>query len=102
LFAPAQVIVIGVSTGGPDALARLIPQLPADLSVPVLIAQHMPPIFTSMLAARLSSKSALPVRECKSGEQLPVGCALIAPGDFHMVVLQDNGDVRVNTHQGPK
>jgi two-component system, chemotaxis family, protein-glutamate methylesterase/glutaminase len=102
LFLQAQVVVIGVSTGGPDALARLIPQLPADLSVPLLIAQHMPPIFTSMLAARLSTKSALPVRECKSGERLSPGYALIAPGDFHMVVQQDPGGVRVSTHQGPR
>jgi two-component system, chemotaxis family, protein-glutamate methylesterase/glutaminase len=102
LFVPAHVVVIGVSTGGPDALARLIPQLPPNLSVPLLIAQHMPPIFTSMLAARLSSKSALQVRECKSGEILSAGYALIAPGDFHMVVQQDPGGVRVSTHQGPR
>ena len=102
LLVPAQIVVIGVSTGGPDALARLIPRLPADLSVPLLIAQHMPAIFTSMLAARLSSKSALPVRECKSGERLSPGHALIAPGDFHMVVQQDGESVRVKTHQGPR
>src|SRR5262249_37889511 len=61
LAVPAHIVAIGVSTGGPDALARLIPTLPRDLKVPVVIAQHMPPIFTSMLAARLSAKSELPV-----------------------------------------
>ncbi len=102
VLVPAQIVVIGVSTGGPDALARLIPTLPADFPVPVLIAQHMPPIFTSMLAARLSSKSALPVRECLPGEWLKPGSVLIAPGDFHMIVEADAGGVRVQTHQGPR
>ncbi len=102
LWAPAQIIVIGVSTGGPDALARLLPSFPAQFPVPVLIAQHMPPIFTSMLAARLSAKSGLPVREGVSGEAVVPGCALIAPGDFHMVVKQEDGVARVATHQGPR
>lgn len=102
VLVPAQIVVIGVSTGGPDALARMVPTLPADFPVPVLIAQHMPPIFTSMLAARLSSKSALPVRECLPGEWLKPGSILIAPGDFHMIVEADAGGVRVQTHQGPR
>ncbi len=102
LLVPAQIIVIGVSTGGPDALARLLPTLPPDFPVPLLIAQHMPPIFTSMLASRLTAKSSFPVRECVSGEELVPGCALIAPGDFHMVVQQERGRVRVDTHQGPR
>lgn len=102
LLPPAQVVVIGVSTGGPDTLARVLPSLPADFPVPLLIAQHMPPIFTSMLAARLTSKCALPVRECVSGEPLRPGCALIAPGDFHMVLHAEDGITRVRTHQGPR
>ena len=102
LLSPVQIVVIGVSTGGPDALARLLPALPADFPVPLLIAQHMPPIFTAMLAARLTAKSALPVRECVSGEPLIPGCALIAPGDFHMVVQQQGAVVRASTHQGPR
>lgn len=98
-----QVVAIGVSTGGPDALARLMPTLPANLPVPVVIAQHMPPIFTSMLAKRLSEKSPLPVRECKSGEALTAGCAFLAPGDYHMVIDKKEGGVaRLRTHQGPK
>ncbi len=101
LLAPVQVVAIGVSTGGPDALARLLPSLPADLPVPMLIAQHMPPIFTSLLAARLSAKSALPVRECKSGEPLQPGCAVLAPGDFHMVVSQEDVP-RLRVHQGAR
>ncbi len=103
LLAPVQVVAIGVSTGGPDALARVIPALPANLSVPVVIAQHMPPVFTTMLARRLNEKSTLPVRECKSGEALTSGCAFLAPGDFHMVVDKtEDGVARLRTHQGPK
>jgi two-component system, chemotaxis family, protein-glutamate methylesterase/glutaminase len=104
LLLPPQIIAVGVSTGGPDALARVIPTLPVNLPVPVLIAQHMPPLFTTMLAARLSARSALPVRECVSGELLKSGCAYLAPGDFHMIVDKDqkDGALRLRTQQGPK
>jgi two-component system, chemotaxis family, protein-glutamate methylesterase/glutaminase len=102
VFSPVQVVAIGVSTGGPDALARLLPSLPANFPVPIVIAQHMPAIFTSLLAARLSARSALPVRECVSGEPLTPGCAVIAPGDFHMEVAQQDGLVFLKTRQGPK
>jgi two-component system chemotaxis response regulator CheB len=102
LFAPVQVVAIGVSTGGPDALARLLPGLPAHFPVPIVITQHMPPIFTSLLAARLTSKSALPVQECVSGEVLTPGKIIIAPGDFHMMVNRENGVSILRTHQGPK
>jgi two-component system chemotaxis response regulator CheB len=97
-----QILAIGVSTGGPDALARLLPTFPANFPIPVVIAQHMPAIFTSLLAARLSAKSTLPVRECVSGQPLTPGSAVIAPGDFHMVVHQEDGIIRLRTHQGPK
>jgi len=102
LISPAKIVVIGVSTGGPDALARVLPSLPPTLSAPVLIAQHMPAIFTNMLAARLSAKSELPVRECVSGEPVAAGCAIIAPGDFHMIVQHENGSICLRTHQGPR
>ena len=102
LAVPPQIIAIGVSTGGPDALARLIPSLPAELPLPVVIVQHMPPLFTTMLAARLTAKSAIPVRECKSGEPLSPGSIFLAPGDYHMVLSAEDGTVRLHTHQGPK
>lgn len=102
LLIPVQVVAIGVSTGGPDALARVLPSLPANFPVPVLIAQHMPPIFTSMLAGRLTSKCALPVRECLPGQPLSPGCAFIAPGDYHMVVERREEMVYLRTHQGPR
>jgi two-component system, chemotaxis family, protein-glutamate methylesterase/glutaminase len=102
VLTPVKIVAIGVSTGGPDALAQLMPTLPARFPVPIVIAQHMPAIFTSLLAARLSAKSQLPVRECVPGEPLKAGCAIIAPGDFHMIVSQEEGVVRLRTHQGPK
>jgi two-component system, chemotaxis family, protein-glutamate methylesterase/glutaminase len=94
-------VAIGVSTGGPEALAKVLPALPANFPVPVVIAQHMPPIFTSLLASRLSAKSSLPVRECRAGEPLVPGCVWIAPGDYHMVVNDESGVVRLRVHQGP-
>jgi len=102
LPSPVQIVAIGASTGGPDALARVLPSLPANFPVPVVIAQHMPPIFTPLLASRLSAKSALPVRVCVSGEPLRSGRVVIAPGDFHMELSQDDGHLLLKTHQGPK
>jgi len=102
LLVPAKIVVIGVSTGGPDALAHVLPLLPADFPVPLLIAQHMPPIFTTLLAARLTSKAHLSVRECVSGEPLSPGCALLAPGDYHMIVDRADGSVVLRTHQAPR
>ena len=97
-----QVVAIGVSTGGPNALAELLPALPATFPVPVVIVQHMPPIFTRLLADRLSHLSALPVREAVNGYPLQPGQAWIAPGDYHLEVLAPApGDLRLRTHQGP-
>jgi two-component system, chemotaxis family, protein-glutamate methylesterase/glutaminase len=102
LFLPAHIIAIGVSTGGPDALAKLLPSLQPSPSVPIVIAQHMPAVFTTMLAARLSAKSPIPVSECKLGEPLRPGRIFLAPGDYHMVVNEEDGVIRLRTNQGPK
>lgn len=83
---PARVIIIGSSTGGPGALYQVIPQLPADLPAGLLIVQHMPPVFTKSLAARLDELSNIRVKEAESGDAICTGCALIAPGDYHMEV----------------
>ncbi|MEJ2010367.1 MAG: chemotaxis response regulator protein-glutamate methylesterase [Acidobacteriota bacterium] len=96
-----ELVAIGVSTGGPNALAELIPQLPQDFPVPVVIVQHMPPIFTKFLADRLSSKAQIHVDEARTMQEVVPGQAYIAPGDFHMVVTRENGTVRIRTHQGP-
>ena len=79
-----EVVVIGVSTGGPNALARLLPALPASLGVPVLIVQHMPPVFTQSLAESLSSKCVLRVKEACHGEVAEANTVYIAPGGHHM------------------
>jgi two-component system chemotaxis response regulator CheB len=80
----AELVLIGVSTGGPAALARLLPLLPAELGVPIAIVQHMPPIFTQSLAESLSSRCVLQVREAADGDKLLAGQVLIAPGGRQM------------------
>jgi two-component system, chemotaxis family, protein-glutamate methylesterase/glutaminase len=97
-----RIVAIGVSTGGPDALARLLLSFPANFPLPVVIVQHMPPIFTTLLAKRLASKCALPVRECQPGDLLVPSCVWIAPGDYHIVVQEEDHRMRLRTHQGPR
>ena len=96
-----DIVAIGVSTGGPNALAELIPVLPRDFPVPIVIVQHMPPVFTGLLAERLSAKSQITVQEGCAGAVLKPGCAWIAPGNFHMTVEGDQQKVILRTHQGP-
>lgn len=81
---PVDLVVIGVSTGGPDALARLLPALPRNFGVPIAIVQHMPPVFTAMLAKRLDGSSALSVKEAADGEALRQGTVYLAPGGKHL------------------
>jgi len=82
-----EMVVIGVSTGGPNALAEIFASLPGDLGVPILVVQHMPPIFTQLLAANLSAHSALPVKEAKHNEEIVPNAAYIAPGGRHMRLI---------------
>lgn len=96
---PVEILAIGVSTGGPSALAELLTDLPAGFPVPVVIVQHMPALFTKLLAERLNDKSALKIRECLAGEVLRPGQVWIAPGGQHMVVERHGGQVRLGTHQ---
>jgi two-component system chemotaxis response regulator CheB len=79
-----EIVLIGVSTGGPAALARVLPLLPKDLGVPIAVVQHMPPIFTQSLAESLASKCNLRVREAADGDKFEAGLVLIAPGGRHM------------------
>jgi two-component system chemotaxis response regulator CheB len=79
-----EMILIGVSTGGPAALAQLLPAIPGDIGVPILVVQHMPPIFTKSLADSLAPKCAVKVREAISGEVPKPGTVYIAPGGQQM------------------
>lgn len=97
----AKVLAIGVSTGGPTALAALLPQLPAEFPLPVLVVQHMPPLFTRLLAERLDSACRLRVGEATQGEPVTPGRILIAPGDFHMKVAPGGKGVSVCLDQSP-
>jgi two-component system chemotaxis response regulator CheB len=96
-----EVLAIGTSTGGPNALVEIFPQLPADFPVPIVLVQHMPPMFTRLLAERLSARSALKVVEGASGLVLQRGHAYVAPGDFHMTVVPDGAQRRLLLNQGP-
>jgi two-component system chemotaxis response regulator CheB len=97
-----RAVVIGCSTGGPDALAKLLPALPGDLGVPVLLVQHMPPVFTAMLAQRLDKLSALTVREAADGDLVEPNTVLLAPGDVHLRVSSVGTVVRAALDQGPQ
>lgn len=92
-------MAIGSSTGGPNALAELIGLLPGDLGVPVVIVQHMPPVFTQLLAGRLDRGSRLKVREGVDGAPLKANEVWIAPGDFHMTVSREGTETLIRTNQ---
>src|SRR5271170_3931138 len=96
-----EIVAIGTSTGGPNALAEVLPRIPGDFPVPVVVVQHMPPIFTRLLAERLASCSAIPVEEGRVGVTLTPGQAWIAPGNFHMNVMRVGAQWRLNVNQGP-
>lgn len=96
-----KCLVVGSSTGGPEALSRVIPKLPGNLPVPVLLVQHMPPIFTGALAKDLDRKSALRVVEAEAGMRVAPGTVYIAPGGIHMIVEERDDDVVIALDDGP-
>jgi two-component system, chemotaxis family, protein-glutamate methylesterase/glutaminase len=83
----SEIVVIGVSTGGPNALGQMLPGLPGDLGVPILIVQHMPPVFTRSLAASLDKKCRLTVKEATEREPLQPNIVYIAPGGKQMKII---------------
>jgi len=90
-----QIIAIGSSTGGPPALQAVIPKLPRNIPVGIMIAQHMPPMFTKSLADRLNQLSQVTVKEAVSGDPLEPGVVLIAPGGQHMTVRRSGARAHV-------
>lgn len=83
----SEIIAIGISTGGPNALTQMLPKLPGDLGVPILIVQHMPPVFTKSLAASLDKKCQLTVKEAENGENILPNIVYIAPGGKQMKLV---------------
>ncbi len=91
----AKVVILGVSTGGPLALHQVVPRLPKDFPVGMLIVQHMPAHFTKSLADRLNTLSHVTVREAQEGDVLEPGLVLIAPGGFHLKIGKDQRTIHV-------
>jgi two-component system chemotaxis response regulator CheB len=102
-WAPAgvDIVAIGVSTGGPTALATLLPGLAKSFPVPILIVQHMPPLFTRMLAERLAAVSGFTAREGEDGALLLPGEVWVAPGGRHLELERSGATVRLRTQEGP-
>ena len=90
-----EIVAIGVSTGGPDALATILPALPADFPVPIVIVQHMPPDFTCRLAAQLRAKSKINVSEGMTNDLIYPAHAWLAPGGYHMLVVRGPQGLRL-------
>jgi len=99
---PPRVLVIGASTGGPQALNRLVVQIDAVIQrAPVLITQHMPPTFTAVLAEHLARVSKFPVREASDGEEVNAGAIYLAPGGKHLKVERRDGLAVIAIDDGP-
>ncbi len=98
---PVEMVCLGTSTGGPNALADVFKNVPSDFPVPIVIVQHMPPLFTAMLADRLSSTTPIKFHEGVEGQLIESGHAYIAPGGRHMEVLRLGGQLRVHLTDAP-
>jgi two-component system, chemotaxis family, protein-glutamate methylesterase/glutaminase len=97
---PVEIIAIGASTGGPNALAMLLTQLPAELPVPIVIVQHMLATFTRHFAERLATQCRIQIVEANAGDVLVPGCAYIARGDHHLLVERRAGRASLVLNQG--
>jgi two-component system chemotaxis response regulator CheB len=96
-----KIVTIGVSTGGPTALGSILPKLPAQFSLPIMVVQHMPPLFTRLLAERLNASCPMKVEEASQHDRIEAGKILIAPGDFHMKVMSNGSGETVFLDQSP-
>ncbi len=99
--APCQIVLVGTSTGGPEALKLVLPRFPSDFPIPILVVQHMPAQFTASLASRLDVLSEVRVLEASEGQVLQPGTVSIAPGGFHMSVTGDESQPRIQLSQEP-
>jgi two-component system, chemotaxis family, protein-glutamate methylesterase/glutaminase len=97
-----DLICIGTSTGGPDTLKNIFKQLKSGIKTPILIVQHMPPIFTTQLAIALNQTCDMTVTEAKDGEEIIPGHVYLAPGDYHMELRAQAGKNFIKLHQGEK
>jgi two-component system chemotaxis response regulator CheB len=97
-----DVLAVGCSTGGPEALTQVVSGLPADLPVAMVVVQHMPPLFTRMFADRLDRGSPLSVVEAEDGMPLRERTVYIAPGDRHLTVVRRGTEVFTKLTDGPK
>jgi two-component system chemotaxis response regulator CheB len=98
---PIEILCLGTSTGGPNALAEVFAHLASNLPVPTVVVQHMPPMFTALLAERLSAHSPISCREGVDGQPLEPGHAYMAPGGTHMEVWRAGTKLRLRLHDGP-
>ena len=97
-----NALAMGISTGGPISLQKIVPVLSSNISVPVFIVQHMPPKFTASLAQRLNSMSSLEVKEAENNEVVRKGVVYIAKGGFHMIVKKVGINIVIETSEMPK
>lgn len=96
-----NIVAIGVSTGGPNALAEVLSRIPTNFRVPIVIVQHMPPVFSKHLSDRLTAKLSICVKEAVPGDELKPGQAFLAPGGFHMALAKNGALVSIRTNQDP-
>jgi len=96
-----DIVALGCSTGGPNALGQLFAQLRPSLPVPIVITQHMPPVFTRLLAERLTASTPFTVHEARNGDVLVPGQAWLAPGDHHLCLYRAGNEVRIRLTEDP-
>ncbi len=104
LFSKNKIVVIGESTGGPNAIMNIVPEFPPDLGVPVIIVQHMPGTFTPSFAKRLDKNCAFPFKEAEQGDILEPNKGFLAPGGLQTVITGNklNGNITINLTKEPE
>ena len=95
------IVALGISTGGPRALAEILPEFPANLPAAIVVVQHMPPGFTASLATRLNEACSLNVKEAEDMEEVLAGYIYIAPGDYHLTFAEKGGKIRIKLTKTP-